>query len=109
MYTRDDFEEFKKDYKIYGTHTKSDKYLNESIVRDEEPKCVIHTMWHPLTDTSAIAEYGKNISKMFYCVMYEDCDVDYNDVVEIRGHEYEVVGIKYYNTHTRIDVSRKKA
>lgn len=106
--THNEFEEFKSDYKIYGTHTEKDKYLNEKTVVDEEPKGTLHVMWHPLTDAAAIAEYGRNISKMFYCITYDDLGVEYNDVVTIHGSEYEVVGIKYYNTHTRIDVSRKK-
>jgi hypothetical protein len=66
-------------------------------------------MWHPLTDEASIAEYGVNINKMYYCILYNDPGIDYNDVIIIRGAEYEVVGIKYYNTHTRVEISRKKA
>lgn len=106
--TRNEFEEFKRDYEIYGTKTEEDKYRNERTVVDSEPKGVLHTMWHPMTDAASIAEYGKAISKMFYCIIYEDPGVEYNDVVTIHGAKYEVVGIKYYNTHTRIDVSKKK-
>lgn len=108
MITQNEFEEFKSDYAVYGVHTEKDKYLNERTVKDEEPRGTIHTMWHPMTDTASITEYGQNISKMFYCIIYEDPGIDYGDIVTIRDAEYEVVGIKYFNSHTRIDVSKKK-
>lgn len=107
--TQNEFEEFKKDYAVYGTHTKSDKYLNEQTVMDDLPKGIIHTMWHPVTDAFTVAEYGRSVSTMLYCIIYEDPGVDYGDVIEIRGKQYEVVGVKYFNTHTRLEVQKKKA
>lgn len=107
--TQNEFEEFKKDYSIYGTHSVKDKYLNEQTVRDDTPRGTIHTMWHPITDAFTVAEYGRNVSTMLYCIIYDDPGIDYGDIVEVHGKEHEVVGIKYFNTHTRIDVQRKKA
>lgn len=106
--TRGDFEEFKKDYDVYGTHTYKDKYLNESTIRDEQPKLKIHTMWHPLRDEADVAEYGQDINKMFYCIIYDAKDIKHNDVVVLYDEEYEIVSIKRYNTHTRLDVKKKK-
>lgn len=106
--TQNEFEEFKDDYAVYGTHTEKDKYLNERTVTDSEPRGTIHTMWHPLTDAASVAEYGKDISKMFYGVIYDDPGIDYDDIITIRNADYEVIGIKYYNTHTRVEVRRKK-
>lgn len=103
------FDEFKRDYDVYGTHLHKDKYLNESIIRDESPKRKIRTMWHPLRDEADIAEYGQDISKMFYCIIYNADGIEHNDVVTIYCEEYEVVSIKHYNTHTRLDVRKKKA
>lgn len=107
--TRNEFTNFKQDYDIYGTHTEDDKYSNEHTVKDDTPKATINVMWNPLNDAAAIAEYGKDIKKMFYCILYDDPGLAYNDVVTIRGEDYEVVGLKYYNTHTRVEVSKKKA
>lgn len=105
----DFFEQYKKDYKVYGTHTETDKYNNVRTVRDEVEKAVIHTMWHPLRDEADIAEYGQNINKMYYCIIYNAEGIKHNDVVIIRDEEYEIVSIKQYNTHDRIDVKKKKA
>ena len=106
--TQDAFQELKADYAFYGTHTETDNYRNEYAVRDENPKCTVHTMWQPLTDYYSVAEYGKAVSKMFYAIIYEDADIDYNDVVIIRDAEYEVMGIKYFNTYTRLEVKKKE-
>lgn len=106
--TRNAFKDLKKDYPVYGTHTEQDKYNNEHIVLDDKPKCIINTMWHPITDEASIAEYGKDVNRMYYCILYGDDDIDYNDVIQIRNESHEVVGIKYYNTYTRVDVRKKK-
>ena len=106
--TRDYFKDLKADYPVYGTHTEQDKYNNEKVVVDGEPKGTINVMWQPLTDEASIAEYGKSINRMYYCILYDDVYIDYNDVVYIHGDAHEVVGIKYFNTYTRIDVSRKE-
>lgn len=107
--TANAFDEFKRDYPIFGTHTYKDKFLNESIVRDDVPKRIIRTMWHPLRDEADIAEYGQDISQMFYCIVYDADGIEHNDVVVIYDKEYEVVSIKRYNTHIRLDVRKKKA
>lgn len=103
------FEQYKKDYKVYGTHTETDKYNNVRTVRDEAEKAVIHTMWHPLRDEADIAEYGQDINEMYYCIIYNAEGLKHNDVVIIRDEEYEIISIKQYNTHDRIDVKKKKA
>ena len=101
----DFFNQYKKDYKVYGTHTETDKYNNVRTVRDEAEKAVIYTMWHPLRDDADIAEYGQDINKMYYCIIYNNAEgLKHNDVVIIRDEEYEIVSIKQYNTHARIDV-----
>lgn len=104
----DFFEQYKKDYKVYGTHTETDKYSNVRTVKDVEAKTTIHTMWHPLRDEADIAEYGENINKMYYCILFNITNIAHGDIVEIDGEEYEVTSIKKYNTHTRIDVTKKK-
>lgn len=106
--TQNAFGDLKSDYDVYGTHTEQDRYNNEQIVVDDTPKCTIHTMWQPLTDEASVAEYGTSINRMYYCILYGDPDVDYKDVVYIHGDPHEVVGIKYYNTYTRVDVRRKE-
>lgn len=107
--TQNDFTDFKRNYDVFGTHTETDKYRNESIVRDSEPKATLYTMWHPLNDAAAIAEYGQDISRMYYCIIYNAEGLKHNDVIIIRDEEYEIVSIKQYNTHARIDVKKKKA
>jgi hypothetical protein len=102
------FTEFKQDYSVYGTHPVLDRYKNEQSVKDTEPRGVINTMWHPLVDASDIAEYGSDISRMFFGIIYEDPGIKHGDILTINNDEYEIVGIKYFNTHTRIDVRRKK-
>ena len=104
----DFFNQYKKDYKVYGTHTETDKYNNVRTVRDDAEKAVIYTMWHPLRDEADIAEYGQNINKMYYCILFDSNNIKHDDVVEIDGEEYEVTSIKKYNTHTRLDVTKKK-
>lgn len=109
LLTQDQFEEFKKDYAVYGTHTELDPYRNEKTIKNDSPRGTVHTMWHPMTGTVAFAEYGRDISSMLYSIVYDNPGIEYNDIIEIYGDEYEVVGIKIYNTHVRIDVKRKKA
>lgn len=104
----DFFEQYKKDYRVYGTHTETDKYNNVRTVRDEAEKAVIHTMWHPLRDEADIAEYGQNINKMYYCILFDSNNIKHDDVVIIDSEEYEVTSIKKYNTHIRLDVTKKK-
>lgn len=104
----DFFEQYKRDYKIYGTHTETDKYSNVRTVKNTEAKTTIRTMWNPLRDEADIAEYGENINKMYYCILFNITNITHGDIVEIDGEEYEVTSIKKYNTHTRIDVTKKK-
>ena len=107
--TRDVFKDLKADFPVYGTHTEMDKYNNETTVIDTEPKCTINVMWQPITDQASIVEYGRNVNRMYYTIVYDDPNVDYNDVVYIRGDAHEIVGIKYFNTYTRIEVKKKEA
>lgn len=106
--TQKAFTEYKADYDVYGTHLVTDRYNSEQAVKDTEPKGTVHTMWHPLTDAASIAEYGVDVNKMFYAILYDDPGIEYGDLITLHGHDYEVVGIKYFNTHTRVDVRRKK-
>lgn len=105
--TRDDFREYKREYEIYGTHTIEDKYNNEQAVIDDHPRCTVYTMWNPLIDALSIAEYGQDISNMYYAIIYDDPGIQHGDVVTIRDEQYEVVGIKHYHTHTRIEIKKK--
>lgn len=106
--TRNAFKDLKKDYSVYGTHTEQDKYNNEYTVVDDVAKCTVNTMWHPITDEASIAEYGSSVKRMYYCILYGDDDIEYNDIVLIADVQYEVVGIKQFNTYTRIDVRKKE-
>lgn len=107
--TQNAFLQYKSDYEIYGTHTETDSRKVERTVRDAEPRCTVHTMWHPVADAVSAAEYGPDITSMYYAIIYEPVAIEYSDVVTLfDDDEYEVVGIKRYNTHTRIDVKRKK-
>lgn len=105
--TQKHFEEFKNDYSVYGTHIETDKYNNERNVVDTEPKATIHVMWQPVTDYASVVEYGRDVARMFYCILYEEVNMDYDDIVIIRGDEYEVVGMKLFNTYTRVEVRKK--
>ena len=106
--TQNHFEEFKQDYSVYGTTTVEDEYGNESSVRDTDPKATIHVMWQPVTDYASVVEYGRDVARMFYCILYDDTiELNYDDVVVIRGDEYEVIGIKLFNTYTRVEVRKK--
>lgn len=107
MDTRDDFSEYKRNYDIYGTHAVTDRYDNERAVVDDTPRCTVYTMFDPLIDALSVAEYGQDISNMYYAVIYDDPGIKHGDVVTIRDEQYEVVGIKYYHTHTRIEVKKK--
>lgn len=112
--TKNDFADFKADYTVFSTVLETDQYSNEHRVKSAA-KSTIHTMWHPLTSghqlTSGadIAEYGESISSMLYCILYDlhKNDIDYFDVITINDEDYEVVKIKTFNTHTRIDVQKR--
>ena len=45
---------------------------------------------------------------MYYCILFDSNNIKHDDVVEIDGEEYEVTSIKKYNTHIRLDVTKKK-
>jgi hypothetical protein len=106
--TQNKFKDLKRDYDVYGTHEESDKYNEKRLVRNIDPKCTINTMFQPLTDNVAIAEYGSDISSMYFCISYDpNAGIDYYDVVILFGDEYEVVGIKHFLTHDRIEVKKK--
>ena len=107
--TRDRFEEFKQDYDIYGTHAALDRYNNETRQKDTAPKCTVHTMWNPLTDAVSIAEYGEDISRVYSAMIYDNDTITYGDLVTIDDEEYEVVAVKKYHTHNRVDIMKKKA
>lgn len=109
MLTRDRFKQFKTDYGVYGTHTARDKYRNERTITDDTPRGYINVMWQPLTDSVAIAEYGRDISTMYFAIVYELLTIRHNDVIYINGEPYEVVGIKQYCQCRRVEVRRKKA
>ena len=106
--TQNDFADFKADYTVFSTVLETDQYANEHRVKSAE-KSTIHTMWHPLTSEVDIAEYGESISSMLYCILYNlhKNDIDYFDVITINGEDYEVVKIKQFNTHTRVDVQKR--
>ena len=108
MDTRNDFSEYKRNFDIYGTHTVKDKYLNEQSVIDDAPRCTVYTMWNPRIDALSVAEYGQDISNMYYAIVYDDPGIKHGDVVVLNDEQYEVVGIKRYHTHTRIEVKKKK-
>lgn len=105
--TQDHFEEFKNDYDIYGTEIVTDEYGNERSVKSDTVKGTIHVMWQPVTDFASVAEYGKDVARMFYCILYDEINIAYDDVVTIYGDDYEVVGIKRFNTHYRVEVRKK--
>lgn len=108
--TQNQFQNMKADYPVYGTHTAKDRYNEEYLEKDTDPKCIMHVMWHPMTDAVSAQEYGRDISSMYYCILYDDnTGIDYNDVVVLFDDEYEVVGIKHFNTHDRIDIKKKAA
>lgn len=106
--TQNDFEEFKADYTVYGTHVEKDRYRNEQAVKDDTPRGTIHTMWHPISDDASIAEYGPDISTMYYAIVYDDPGIQRGDIITLHGYDCEVAGIKRYNTHIRVDVKRKQ-
>lgn len=105
--TQNHFEEFKNDYNVYGTHIVQDDYGNEQAVKDSTVKCTIHVMWQPVTDYASALEYGKDVARMFYCILYDDTvSIDYGDIVTIRNEDYEVLGIKLFNTYTKLEVRK---
>lgn len=108
MLTQSAFAEFKSDFAVYGTHGVTDRYGNQRPVKDANPRGTIHTMWHPLTDAASIAEYGKDISTMYYAIVYDNPGIQHGDIITLRGDEYEVVSVKRFNTHDRVDIRRKK-
>lgn len=106
--TQNQFSEFKQDYAVYGTHKEDDRYKHEYLVVNDTPKGTINTMWHPMTGMLSVQEYGRDVSSMYYAIVYEtNITIDYNDVVYLFGDPYEVVGIKHFNTHDRVDVKKK--
>lgn len=107
LLTRDKFKDLKSNFPVYGTHTEIDSHRNKYRVKNDTKKTDINVMFQPLTDDVALAEYGTDISKMYYCIVYDDVDIEYNDIIPIRDDDYEVVGLKYFNTYTRIDVKKK--
>lgn len=107
--TQDKFKEFKADYQFYGTHLEKDKYRNEQSVKNDTPRCTVNTMWHPMTDAVSVAEYGRDIASMYFAIVYDNPGIQHNDVVTLFGDDYEVVGVKHFNTHDRVDVKKKAA
>jgi len=104
--TEDKFEDLKADYVVYGPITTTDAYGNETAVYSF-PKAVLHTMWRPVSDEASVALYGADVKTMREAVIYDTAaDIDVLDQVEISGERYEVVSIKYYNTHRLLKVRR---
>lgn len=104
--TQDKFEEFKKDYSIYGVHEELDEYMNEQLIMDTEPKCTVHVMITPVTDTFYVDLYGVDVTKMFQFILYDNNDIQEHDRMIIDEHPYEVTSIKKWNTHSVVLVKR---
>lgn len=104
--TRNDFLEFKREYSVFSTVLETDSYLNEHRVKSAE-KTKINTMFHPLTSSADIEEYGERVHSMLYCILYDVTDIDYYDIITVDNIDYEIVSIKKYNTHTRIDIEKR--
>lgn len=100
------FEDMKQDYAVYAYVTVVDKYGNVTSSQTAQ-KETIHCMWQVLTNEADIVEYGLDVKSMYYCIIYEDKNIDFGDIVTINDELYEVVSIKRFNTHTRIDVKKK--
>lgn len=102
------FSQFKRDYDIYGTHTSIDAYMNEQLVKDDNPRGSIHVMWFPSNDSASIVQYGRDVTRMLYSLVYDDTQIKYGDRVTIYDEDYEVIGIKMYNNYRRVEVRRLK-
>ena len=102
------FSQFKRNYDIYGTHTTMDPYMNEQLVKDETARGSIYVMWFPSNDSASIVQYGRDVTRMLYALVYDDTQIKYGDRVTIYGEDFEVVGIKMYNNYRRVEVRRLK-
>lgn len=102
------FSQFKRNYDIYGTHTTMDPYMNEQLVKDDNPRGSIYVMWFPSNDSASIVQYGRDVTRMLYALVYDDTQIVYGDRVNIYGEDYEVIGIKMYNNYRRVEVRRLK-
>ena len=104
--TEDKFSDLKADFPVYGPITTTDEYGNDTAVYSF-PKAVIHTMWRPVSDEASVALYGEDVKTMREGVVYDKAaDLNVLDQVEIGGDRYEIVSIKYYNTHRLVRVRR---
>lgn len=99
--TRNRFLCFKSDYAIYGTHLEVDEYGTEKKLIDTEPKFTIHVMWTPVTDEVAWRSFGPDTERMLQCVYYDDDgnEVKDGDRLYIRNNQYEIVSVRWWNTH----------
>lgn len=102
------FSQFKQNYDIYGTHTTMDQYKNEQLVKDDNPRGSIYVMWFPSNDSASIVQYGRDVTRMLYALVYDDTPIVYGDRITIYGEDFEVVGIKMYNNYRRVEVRRLK-
>ena len=105
---RSRFSQFKLNYDIYGTHTTMDPYMNEQLVKDDNPRGSIYVMWFPSNGSASIVQYGRDVTRMLYALVYDDTQIKYGDRVTIYGEDFEVVGIKMYNNYRRVEVRRLK-
>ena len=105
MLTQNEFQNYKKDYSVYGKQTVTDEYGNERYIYDEVTAS-IHVMWHPVTDAAAIAEYGERVRSMKQCVLYEQAQVEPFDRIIIDSVPYTVIEVMPYNTHRFIRVEK---
>lgn len=103
------FDQYKADYAVYGTTEVLDQYRNKSRVKDDSPRGTIHVMWQPATDSVSLAEYGEDINRVYFALVYDDTAIEYGDVINVYGEDCEVIAVKEYNTYRRVDVRRKKA
>lgn len=105
MLTQNKLTQYKDDYRVYGHEEVTDKYGGTATVLSEKSKGTINVMWNPVTDESAIAEYGERVNRMLEAVLYEG-KVEELDVIRINGTDYEVRSIMPYNTHRLIRVEK---
>jgi hypothetical protein len=85
-----------------------DPYMNEQLVKDDNPRGSIYVMWFPSNDSASIVQYGRDVTRMLYALVYDDTQIKYGDRITIYGEDYEVVGIKMYNNYRRVEVRRLK-
>lgn len=105
--TRSAFREFKQEYKIYGTHEETDKYHSTQLVKDEEPKTTIYTMWQPITDEVTVQAYGVAVKEMLTAIIYDNRDkIEEHDQLTIDGTDYEIISIKKWHTHAVVIAQR---